>query len=72
MVSARALKEWGIFGALLVSMHVAYYTIQSNESLVAPHQRQELFYIRWLKEKIPALRPYGVQEEKPHPPPSDK
>ncbi|CCG28177.1 Transposase [Caenorhabditis elegans] len=45
-------------------MHVAYYTIQNNPSLVAPHQRQELFYVRWLKEKIPALRPYGVTDDK--------
>lgn len=27
-------------------------------------QRQELFYVRWLKEKIPALRPYGVTDDK--------
>ncbi|CCG28178.1 Complex I-B8 [Caenorhabditis elegans] len=46
------------------AMHVAYYTIQNNPSLVAPHQRQELFYVRWLKEKIPALRPYGVTDDK--------
>ncbi|VDO86128.1 unnamed protein product [Heligmosomoides polygyrus] len=45
-------------------MHYAYYTIQNNPSLVAPDQRSELFYVRWLKQKIPALRPYGVQDSK--------
>ncbi|KHJ84497.1 hypothetical protein OESDEN_15789, partial [Oesophagostomum dentatum] len=52
----------------LSAMHYAYYKIQNNPSLVAPEQRAELFYVRWLKEKFPALRPYGVQEYKPEPP----
>ncbi|CAB3409195.1 unnamed protein product [Caenorhabditis bovis] len=64
MVNKRTLMELGMFTGLIVSMHVAYYTIQNNPSLVAPHQRQELFYVRWLKEKIPALRPYGVTDDK--------
>ncbi|KAE9415879.1 hypothetical protein Angca_000316, partial [Angiostrongylus cantonensis] len=64
MFTSRTLKEWGVFAGLIVVMHFAYYKIQNNPSLVAPEQRAELFYIRWLKEKIPALRPYGVTEEK--------
>ncbi|KAJ1361109.1 hypothetical protein KIN20_020287 [Parelaphostrongylus tenuis] len=68
MVSSRTFKEWGVFAGLIVVMHFAYYTIQNNPSLVAPDKRAELFYVRWLKEKFPALRPYGVQEEKRHPP----
>ncbi|XGW06710.1 hypothetical protein V3C99_016774 [Haemonchus contortus] len=70
MVSSRTWKELGVFGGLIVAMHVAYYTIQNNPSLVAPHQRSELFYVRWLKKQFPALRPYGVQEEEPPKPPS--
>lgn len=42
-------------------MHYAYYKIQDNPSLVAPNERQELFYVRWLKEKIPALKDFGVK-----------
>ncbi|CAB63344.1 NADH dehydrogenase [ubiquinone] 1 alpha subcomplex subunit 4 [Caenorhabditis elegans] len=64
MVNKRTVTELSLFAGLIVSMHVAYYTIQNNPSLVAPHQRQELFYVRWLKEKIPALRPYGVTDDK--------
>ncbi|CAJ0916844.1 unnamed protein product, partial [Mesorhabditis belari] len=62
-LNAKTAKELGMFGGLLIAMHFAYYTIQSNPSMVAPHARQELFYVRWLKEKIPALQKYGVQEE---------
>ncbi|CAI4222928.1 unnamed protein product [Auanema sp. JU1783] len=62
-ITGQTWKEWGCFAALLVSMHYAYYTIQNNPSLVAPHERQELFYIRWVKEQFPALKSYGVQEE---------
>ncbi|EYC17066.1 hypothetical protein Y032_0031g2257 [Ancylostoma ceylanicum] len=72
MVSGRTVKEVGVFAGLIVVMHYAYYTIQNNPSLVAPEQRSELFYVRWLKEKFPALRPYGVQEYKPEPPAEKK
>ncbi|VDL77173.1 unnamed protein product [Nippostrongylus brasiliensis] len=64
MVSSRTVKELGVFAGLIVAMHYAYYTIQNNPSLVAPDQRSELFYVRWLKEKFPALRPYGVVDDK--------
>ncbi|VDM26201.1 unnamed protein product [Toxocara canis] len=47
-------------------MHFAYYKIQMNESLVAKDQRQELFYMRWLKKKIPALKGIGIPEEDDH------
>uniref|UniRef100_A0A915AE21 N-acetyltransferase domain-containing protein n=2 Tax=Parascaris univalens TaxID=6257 RepID=A0A915AE21_PARUN len=66
MLSSRTFKEIGIFGALIVAMHYAYYKIQMNESLVAKDQRQELFYMRWLKKKIPALKGIGIPEEDDH------
>ncbi|KHN83642.1 hypothetical protein Tcan_14402 [Toxocara canis] len=56
------LGEWGDGPA----MHFAYYKIQMNESLVAKDQRQELFYMRWLKKKIPALKGIGIPEEDDH------
>lgn len=68
MITTRTMKEWGLFAALIVTMHYAYYKIQHNPSLVQPDQRQELFYVRWLKQKIPSLRKYGVQEETKQPP----
>ncbi|CAJ0939167.1 unnamed protein product, partial [Mesorhabditis belari] len=68
MVSSKTVKELAAFGGLLVTMHLAYYTIQNNPSMVPPHARQELFYVRWLKEQFPALKQYGVQEEKKEPP----
>ncbi|KAK0411707.1 hypothetical protein QR680_005795 [Steinernema hermaphroditum] len=63
MVSSRTVKELAVFGGLLFTMHFAYYKIQNNESLVHPDQRQELFYVRWIKEKVPALKSFGIQEE---------
>ncbi|GMT10629.1 hypothetical protein PFISCL1PPCAC_1926 [Pristionchus fissidentatus] len=63
MVTGRTLKEWGVFGALIVTMHWAYYKIQANPSLVQPHERQELFYMRWIKNAVPALKDFGVQED---------
>ncbi|PAV57507.1 hypothetical protein WR25_23632 [Diploscapter pachys] len=64
-LTRRSLGELGAFAALIVSMHFAYYTIQRNDSLVAPDQRRELFYVRWLKEAFPSLKQYGVVDEGP-------
>ncbi|KAI6193495.1 hypothetical protein M3Y96_01023700 [Aphelenchoides besseyi] len=65
---SRTAKEVTAFVAFLggkfaSSIHVAYYTIQNNESLVAKNERQELFYIRWLKERIPALKGIGNSDD---------
>ncbi|CAJ0588584.1 unnamed protein product [Cylicocyclus nassatus] len=68
MVSSRTVKELGVFTGLIVAAHYAYWKIQMNPSLVAPEQRSELFYIRWLKDKYPSLRKYGVQDYKPEEP----
>ncbi|KJH50936.1 carbohydrate kinase, thermoresistant glucokinase family [Dictyocaulus viviparus] len=56
--------------SLVLAMHYAYYKIQNNPSLVEPEKKSDLFYVRWLKEKFPALRPYGINTEKPEPPAS--
>jgi hypothetical protein len=40
-----------------------YYKIQANENLVPKHERQELFYVRWLKKQFPALKGIGIQED---------
>ena len=45
------------------AIHVAYYKIQMNESLVPPNERQELFYVRWIKNQFPALKAYGIPEK---------
>ncbi|KAI6171904.1 hypothetical protein M3Y98_00914000 [Aphelenchoides besseyi] len=60
---SRTAKEVTAFVAFLGAIHVAYYTIQNNESLVAKNERQELFYIRWLKERIPALKGIGNSDD---------
>ncbi|CAJ0569188.1 unnamed protein product, partial [Mesorhabditis spiculigera] len=65
-LSGKSAKEIAAFIGLLGMMHISYYTIQ-NSSMVHPDARQELFYVRWLKEKFPALKPYGVKEPD-HPP----
>ena len=43
-------------------IHYMYYKLQANENLIPKNERQELFYIRWLKERIPALKGIGNQD----------
>lgn len=55
---------WPHINLLLFSaIHVMYYKIQANENLVPKHERQELFYVRWLKKQFPALKGIGIQED---------
>ncbi|CAJ0582035.1 unnamed protein product, partial [Mesorhabditis spiculigera] len=62
-MSWKSAKELTAFAGLIITMHMAYYAIQNNPGMVPPHARQELFYVRWLKEKIPALQGYGIKGE---------
>ncbi|KAH7701786.1 Protein Y11D7A.10 d, partial [Aphelenchoides avenae] len=41
------------FGVFLGAIHWLYYKIQHTDSMVQPHQRTELFYVKWLKDALP-------------------
>ncbi|CAP33439.2 Protein CBG15064 [Caenorhabditis briggsae] len=57
MVNKRTVTELGLFAGLIVSMHVAYYTIQNNPSLVAPHQF-------WRRDKMRKRRTKKKKKQK--------
>ncbi|KAI6223738.1 hypothetical protein M3Y99_01434900 [Aphelenchoides fujianensis] len=61
MVSRRA-KEITAFVTFIGAIHVAYYAIQNNPSLVPPSERQDLFYVRWARQKWNAFN--GASDEK--------
>ncbi|KAI6184980.1 hypothetical protein M3Y97_00655100 [Aphelenchoides bicaudatus] len=62
MFNRRRATEATVFVTFIVGIHYMYYKIQSNESLVPKNERQELFYIKWLKDRIPALKGVGIQD----------
>ncbi|KAE9555238.1 hypothetical protein FO519_001588 [Halicephalobus sp. NKZ332] len=63
MITTRTLGELSTFAVFLGAIHVAYYKIQMNESLVPANERQELFYVRWLKNQFPSLKAYGIPQK---------
>ncbi|CAD5215418.1 unnamed protein product [Bursaphelenchus okinawaensis] len=60
----RRCKELGVFFIFLGGIHYAYYKIQNNDSLVPKHSRQELFYVKWIKDAFPSLKDkLGVKKD---------
>lgn len=46
-----------------LAVHFAYYKIQNNDGLVPKQQRQELFYVQWLKDTFPVLKDIGIKKD---------
>uniref|UniRef100_A0A914HL73 Uncharacterized protein n=1 Tax=Globodera rostochiensis TaxID=31243 RepID=A0A914HL73_GLORO len=61
-IPKRFWPELAACTALLFGIHVAYYIIQNNPTLTALHERRELFYVQWFKDKFPSLSWIGVDD----------
>uniref|UniRef100_A0A7E4V1J8 Small integral membrane protein 26 n=1 Tax=Panagrellus redivivus TaxID=6233 RepID=A0A7E4V1J8_PANRE len=59
----RLFTEMTVFALFLGGVHYAYYAIQNNPNLVPKNQQTELFYVRWLKQNVPALKNIGLKED---------
>ncbi|CAD5221422.1 unnamed protein product [Bursaphelenchus xylophilus] len=63
-ITPRRAKEIGAFFLFLGGVHYAYYKIQNNDSLVPMQNRQELFYVQWIKDAFPSLKDkFGVKKD---------
>ncbi|KAI3422026.1 hypothetical protein GPALN_012563 [Globodera pallida] len=61
-IPKRFWRELTACTGLLIGIHVVYYMIQNNATLTPQHERRELFYVQWFKDKFPSLSWLGVDD----------